>query len=443
MAAIDTIQRLSNASNKYWWFVEGDIQGCFDAIPHDRLIRVLRRTIADERLLDLIWAFLKAGYVEQNQLHKTNAGTPQGGIVSPLLANIYLHQMDSEWWERYGKASRAERTKRRRAGIGNVKLIRYADDFLVLSNGDKAEALALREEFGAILTNLGLMLSPEKTLVTHIDDALEFLGFHLQRKPRLSQPQRKVLYVEPTERSQQRYKDKIRALLKETNGDVVNKVRALNRVILGWARYYRYVQAAKIRGPLDYWTFWAVWRWLERKHGGYWTQGQIYQQYVRPNPKTGQRTLGYRGAYLASMETEVPLQDYRCPLGGYQNPYLTENTDLNIVGDEPIAEDTWNGVSAQNRYAIARQDLLAQNGPRCQICGQDFPEEELDTHHKIAQSEGGKHGISNLELRCRKCHAQSASYGRPARRYDGAPDVVKATRPVRGREKTPASKEVC
>jgi hypothetical protein len=324
---------------------------------------VLRQTIADERLLDLIWAFLKAGYMENNQLHLPQTGTPQGGIVSPLLANIYLHQMDAAWWDRYGSASQLERTKRREHGLGNVKLIRYADDFLVLTNGDKAAALALREEFGDILTPLGLTLSPDKTLVTHIDDGLEFLGFHLQRKPRPSQPQRKVVYTAPTERNQQRYKDKIRALLKETNGDVYNKLRALNPVILGWARYYQYVQAAKIRGSLDYWTFWAVWRWLERKHGGYWTQKQIYHEYVRPSPNKGQRTLGYHGAYLASMEAEVPLREYRCPTGGYKNPYLTENTDLDIGGDEPIAEVTWNGVSAQNRYAIARQDLLAQNGP--------------------------------------------------------------------------------
>jgi RNA-directed DNA polymerase len=83
MAAIDTIQRLTNACGKYWWCVEGDIAGCFDAIPHDRLIRVLRRTIADERLLELIWACLKAGYMGNNYLQHPQTGTPQGGIVTP------------------------------------------------------------------------------------------------------------------------------------------------------------------------------------------------------------------------------------------------------------------------------------------------------------------------------------------------------------------------
>jgi len=135
MTAIHTVHRLCNEQLKYFWIVEGDIKGCFDAIPHDKLIHVLRKVIADERLLSLIWMFLKAGYREENILYTPKTGTPQGGIASPILANIYLHEMDMYWWKKYGSLSEREKTRRRRYGQGNVYLVRYADDFLGATRG--------------------------------------------------------------------------------------------------------------------------------------------------------------------------------------------------------------------------------------------------------------------------------------------------------------------
>jgi RNA-directed DNA polymerase len=269
MTAINHLQRLCNEKGKYFWIVEGDIKGCFDNISHEKLIHVLRKRIADERLLSLIWAFLKAGYMEDGCLHTPKVGTPQGGIASPLLANVSLHEMDLYWQERYNSMSTRQRERRRKEGIGNVQLVRYADDFLVLTNGPKAEAEALKEEFGDVLQHLELTLSPEKTVITHVNDGFDFLGYHIQRRSKLSEPERKVLYVTPTEKSVERYKEKIRDLLAEPNSNVVNNLQAVNRVIRGWARYYQYVQSSWVRQKLDHWTYEAFWKWLHRKkHGG-------------------------------------------------------------------------------------------------------------------------------------------------------------------------------
>jgi len=133
--------------------------------------------IADRRILDLIARFLKAGMMEGILFKRTDLGTPQGGICSPLLANIYLHQLDCYWWNNYGSLNRKVKERRRAEHQGNCALIRYADDWLLLTNGSKAEAYRLREEFQVFLKEeLHLELSVEKTHVTHVNDGFDFLG---------------------------------------------------------------------------------------------------------------------------------------------------------------------------------------------------------------------------------------------------------------------------
>jgi RNA-directed DNA polymerase len=411
MTASNHIQRLCNEKGKYFWIVEGDIKGCFDNISHEKLIHVLRKRIADERLLSLIWAFLKAGYMEEGKLHAPKVGTPQGGIASPLLANVYLHEMDLHWQERYNSMSTRQRERRRKEGKGNVQLVRYADDFLVLTNGPKAEAEALKEEFGDFLQHLELTLSPEKTVITHVNDGFDVLGFHIQRRPKLSERERKVLYVTPTEKSVERYKEKIRDLLTEPNINVVNKLQAVNRVIRGWARYYQYVQSSWVRQKLDHWTYEAFWKWLHRKkHGGYVGKKELYDKYLTQRNYKGQKTLGYGQVFLARMN-DIAFKQYYSPKGGVPNPYLTDDADLTIAEENPIAQETWNGTSAQNKYAIARQDLRVRLGPTCQMCKQAFLPERLQAHHIQSQKEGGKHGTSNLRLLCHDCHTTTENYG--------------------------------
>ncbi len=411
MTAISQIQRFCNEKGKYFWIVEGDIKGCFDNISHEKLIHLLRKRIADERLLSLIWRFLKAGYMEENILHTPKVGTPQGGIVSPLLANAYLHEMDRHWQEQYNSMSNRQRERRRKEGKGNVPLVRYADDFLVLTNGPKATAIALKEEFGDCLHTLALTLSPEKTVITHVNDGLDFLGFHIQRLPKRSEPERKALYVTPTEKNMERYKEKIRELLSEPNINVVNKLQAANRIIRGWARYYQQVQSSWTRQRLDQWTYKAFWRWLQRKkHGGPVGKKELYDRYLSQRNDQGHKTLGYGQIFLARMN-DVPFKRYYAPQGGIPHPYLVEETDRTIAEEGPIAEETWNGASAQNKYAIARQDLLVRLGPICQKCKQRFLPEQLQAHHIQPRREGGKHETSNLQLLCHECHATTERDG--------------------------------
>jgi RNA-directed DNA polymerase len=159
--------------------VEGDIQSCFDEISHSALLDRVRARVGDKRVLALVKAFLKAGILDEDHLlRETGAGTPQGSILSPLLSNVALSVLDEYIAQAPGGpgASRNDRLTRRRHGLPNYRLSRYADDWCLVVSGTKADAEALREEIAGVLATMGLRLSEEKTLITHLNEGFGFLG---------------------------------------------------------------------------------------------------------------------------------------------------------------------------------------------------------------------------------------------------------------------------
>ena len=159
-------------THSYEWVLEGDIKSCFDEIDHTALMGRVRDRIGDKRILSLVKAFLKAGILGEDQVVRdTVTGTPQGGILSPLLANIALSVLDEHFmgaWESWGGTYK--RRRRRLGGLANYRLVRYADDFVVLVAGDRHHVDDLRKEVAAVLAPVGLRLSEEKTVITHIDE---------------------------------------------------------------------------------------------------------------------------------------------------------------------------------------------------------------------------------------------------------------------------------
>jgi RNA-directed DNA polymerase len=139
----------------YQWVIEGDIASYFDTIPHRRLIKAVKKRVADRNIRDLLWKFLRAGVMYRGNRSETLTGTPQGGIVSPLLANIYLHELDQYMESRYLTTPKWVRRRQRAQGKANFLYVRYADDFVVLCNGRKEEALQLKEELSTVLNQMG------------------------------------------------------------------------------------------------------------------------------------------------------------------------------------------------------------------------------------------------------------------------------------------------
>src|SRR5213078_518374 len=256
-------------SHSYEWIVEGDIRACFDEISHVALMKRVRARVGDKRVLALVKAFLKAGILtEDGTLTDTTAGSPQGSILSPLLSNVALSVLDEYIAQAPGGpgASPYERAKRRRQGLPNYRLCRYADDWCLAVSGTKAHAEALKEEIAGILATMGLRLSEEKTLITHIDEGLDFLGWRIQRH-RKRGTDKYYVYVYPAKKALAAVMAKVKAWCRQnTNLPLKVLLIHLNRMLRGWTAYFKYGCSNATFSYLRSYLWKQVVRWQERKH---------------------------------------------------------------------------------------------------------------------------------------------------------------------------------
>ena len=223
-------------SHSYEWIVEGDIKACFDEISHSALLARVRARVGDKRVLALVKAFLKAGILDEDRrLRDTNAGTAQGSILSPVLSNVALSVLDKYVARAPGGpgTSPYQRAKRRAQSLPNYRLVRYADDWCLMISGTRADAEALREQTAKVLAVMGLRLSPEKTLITHIDEGLDFLGWRIQRHQKKGS-NRRYVYTYPSKKALGSIKDKVRALCRQdVNLPLAVLLHRLNRMLRG------------------------------------------------------------------------------------------------------------------------------------------------------------------------------------------------------------------
>jgi RNA-directed DNA polymerase len=258
-----------HVSRTYDWVLEADIVACFDEIDHVALMDRVRRRVGDKHVLALVKAFLKAGILSEDGQHRdTITGTPQGGILSPLLANAALSVLD-DWFVdtwRTQSATFASRRRRHRHGLANWRLVRYADDFVLLVRGTRDHAEALRESVAVALAPMGLRLSDEKTKVCHIDEGFDFLGWRIQRH-RKRGTQRYYVYVYPSKKSLERVKARTRELtVGNTNATLAVLLYRLNPVLRGWTNYFRFGVSKRTFSYLRAFAWRRVVGWLRKKH---------------------------------------------------------------------------------------------------------------------------------------------------------------------------------
>jgi len=224
-------------SNK--WILEGDIRGCFDAISHDWLKNHIPM---DQSILG---QFLKAGFVFDQKLYPTDRGTPQGGLVSPILANMTLDGMEAALKERFPRT--------------RIYLTRYADDFLVITP-TKEIAEEAKETIREFLAPRGLELSSEKTLITHIEDGFDFLGWNFRKY-------RGKLLIKPSMKSITSIREKIKATIHQAQAWTQDElIRTLNPIIRGWANYHRHIVASDTFKMMDNYIWTVTWRWAKHRH---------------------------------------------------------------------------------------------------------------------------------------------------------------------------------
>jgi len=229
-AAHDALQVLvDEAWRGRRWVVETDIASCFEAIPHDGLMQAVEERIVDRKLLGLVRGMLRAGVMEGGAVTRRQAGTPQGGVVSPLLANVYLHRLDRQWQTQ-----------------ANGVLVRYADDLVVMCK-TRREAERALEALEAILAVMGLEPKLAKTRIVHLaerGEGLDFLGFHHRWVRSRDRRFRHVCFLArwPSRQAMQHARDRVRELTARDRlrWPVEQIVRDLNRFLRGWAGYFRY-----------------------------------------------------------------------------------------------------------------------------------------------------------------------------------------------------------
>jgi len=269
--AQDAIAEIHHFTTKsYDWVLEADIEACFDRIDHVALMGRVRSRIADKRVLRLVKSFLKAGVMTTiGTREATHTGTPQGGILSPLLANIALSVLDDHFIQAWNQQMGTEvhRQRRKRHGQANYRLVQYADDFVVLVTGQREHAIQLRAEVAAVLAPMGLHLSSEKTRVVHIDDGFDFLGFHIRRMRRRGS-NKWFVYTLPSKKAIASIKARVKTMTYRStlHQDPGYLLEYLGRVLRGWANYFRHGVSKATFSAIDSYTWERVTRWLREKH---------------------------------------------------------------------------------------------------------------------------------------------------------------------------------
>jgi RNA-directed DNA polymerase len=358
------------------WVLEGDIKGCFDAISHTWLLTHIPMEKA------MLEKWLKAGFIEQNVLYPTEAGTPQGGICSPVLANMALDGLEKVLRDKYPTSTRK--------GIqAKVHVVRYADDFLI--SGSSCELLEqeikpLVEDF---LRERGLQLSQEKTVITHIDRGFPFLGQHVRKYSG-------KLLIKPSKASVRNLLEKVRRTINDNKQTSAGKlIVQLNLMIRGWAMYHRHVVSSQIFSKVDHAIFEMLWRWTKRRHpnkGRHWVKRRYFHEVGSRNWVFSGEIEGRKGEMLTIRLMEarkVSIRRHRL-IKAEANPY---DPDWEAYFDQRIGAK-WQEHWLKRRKLIAR--WREQDGI-CPICHQKITKDSgWSLSHILPRVYGGTDSMSNL-----------------------------------------------
>jgi RNA-directed DNA polymerase len=315
--AIQEVRQFVNPPACYEWVVEGDVEDCFGSIHHGLLLAELRRRVTDKRVLGLIKQFLGSGVLrELGAVTATPSGTPQGAIISPLLANVALSVLDRHFQAAWNARTAGQRARGLAKGLPSYRMVRYADDFVILVRGTKAQAQAIKEQTAEFMAEqMRLTLSPEKTAVTHVDDGFDFLGIRTTRIPWRG---RMVAFNFPSRQAFGDIKHRIKELTKchTTNLSLDQLIHALNPALRGWTNYHRHTAASRCFRYIDHYLWWRVIRWLRKKHKRL-TWKKVKRQY------RGHKWASHAGTRLY-WPSEVKIKRYRYRGYHIPSPWTTE-----------------------------------------------------------------------------------------------------------------------
>jgi RNA-directed DNA polymerase len=373
------------------WVLEGDIKSCYDRISHDWLLA----NVPMDKVILQKW--LKAGFLEKGVLFATTEGTPQGGIISPALANRTLDGLEDLLAKRFS-GTRNDKRKNK------VHLVRYADDFIITATSEVLLEYGVKPLVEQFLKERGLELSHEKTRITHSEDGFDFLGQTVRRFDN-----GKVL-LKPSKKNVKAFLAKIREVFREQGGHSTagELIRALNPKVKGWALYHRHACSKRTFSHVDNWIFRKLWRWCRRRHRrkpAKWIKEKYFKRF-------GNRDWVFTGAIKDGRGRSLPI----CLLSAAR---VSIRRHVKVHGEANPYDPKWE-MYFEKRLLDEMQATLAgreqirylwrgQQG-RCGGCGQLLrEEEEWHIHHRVKRSLGGGDDLENLELLHGNCHRQKHS----------------------------------
>ena len=387
--AMSRIYALARPHKRKAWVVDADIRGAFDNIRHAAVLEALAGFPARH----LVRQWLKAGVVDKGVFTDTTTGTPQGGVVSPLLANIALHGMESALGVSYRKQGDSYTVKSKRA------VVRYADDFVIFAE-TREDAEAAKTDIARWLTIRGLELSQEKTAICHLTEGFNFLGFNVRHYPVTNTKTGYKLLIKPSKDSvkdfKHRMKQEWKALVGHNADAVLNRLRPILR---GWGNYFRTQVSAETFDALDHWMFYREYRWCRRTHPTK-SWKWISRTYF------GRHRKGRRNKWVFGN----PRSGNHLPMMGWMpiKRHIVVRHDASP--DDPNLRSYWEQREARKAELLPtwrQRELAKRQGGSCPICRDRLHnDEELHVHHVIPKSHGGEDAISNLALVHLYCHQQ-------------------------------------
>lgn len=421
--AVQRVRRL--IKDGYTWVVEGDIKGFFDHVDHDILLRLIKAEVGDPHIIRLVRAFLKAGVLEDGAFTVTEEGTPQGGILSPLLGNIYLNELD--WFVAHKYETIPTMWARRKQPYGCF-ICRYADDFVLLVRGSREDAEALKAEVADFLRNaLRLELSAEKTLITHVDDGFDFLGFHIRRYHR---DQRTAILATPSKKAQTKFRQRIRELTSEVGLHHGNLwILDLNAFLAGWAEYFRRGNSKRTFSKLDYILWWVIalrmrGRWRRSRSRGrfraFMREHLIPYRFDAQHPHYRRYKARNFGHWIDSSKTAAFIVDCLSYYPIRHAPYFTQVHPFTPEGREKmetlrkagrLVTGAWRAtppekVNGPRVYGLL-QEWLAKCGNRCSECKKDLDKRDVRQllYRLVGRLRNAYKG--QVKLRCKTCFSSA------------------------------------
>jgi RNA-directed DNA polymerase len=370
------------------WVLEGDIKACFDRISHEWL---LTHVPMDRQLLR---RWLKAGFLEKHAWFATTEGTPQGGIISPALANRTLDGLQRLLAERFAETSTGQRKFK-------VHLVRYADDFLITGTSKELLRDQVQPLVAHFLKERGLELSHEKTQITHIEAGFDFLGQNVRRY-RCG----KVL-TKPSSSNVKTFLTKIRETIDNSGSLTAGEmIQRLNQQIKGWTMYHRYAASKRTFNYVDHRIFQMVWHWCRRRHpkkSWRWIKTTYF-------PPDGHRHWVFTGKLFNQKGQGRPIQLMEAAqvriiryvkIRSAVNPY---DPEWELYLEARLGWQLTQTLAGRSRFEY----LWKEQEGRCRVCGQPLriAEEDCQIHHRIWRSRGGPDTAANTELLHANCHRQ-------------------------------------